>query len=194
MCLCLSLYKDGKPGRDSSPQQRVVTVEVQAEGLKEIPKASSGERSNSDTADGDNHTEVCYLFGHATRFLLNICANKQIKKNLLFLENDFIFLTLFILNPQKPSSEAPPREETQRKRKHSEGEEEKDEQRFGCRSKTRPAHCLCVPHLLTRVNWSVCVCVCEVLQVKYNSAFVVVQFLHSAGRDSAVLQELLKQK
>lgn len=62
VCLC----KDGKPGRDSSPQHRV-TVEAQAEGLKEIPKASarkremSGETSNS-TADGDSHTKVCYLF------------------------------------------------------------------------------------------------------------------------------------
>lgn len=65
-CVCaICLCKDGKPGRDSSPQRRV-TVEAQAEGLKEIPKASprkremSGERSNA-TADGDSHTKVCYL-------------------------------------------------------------------------------------------------------------------------------------
>ncbi|KAG7227380.1 hypothetical protein INR49_000385, partial [Caranx melampygus] len=82
--------RDGKPGRDSSPQDRV-TVEARAEGLKEIPKASTRKREMSGesntTADGDSHTK-------------------------------------------KPFIEAPSREETQRKRKHSEGEEEKDKQRY----------------------------------------------------------------
>ncbi|XP_071347704.1 apoptotic chromatin condensation inducer in the nucleus [Trachinotus anak] len=57
--------RDGKPGRDSSPHHRV-TVEAQAEGLKEMPKASprkremSGERSNT-TADGESHTKKPFI-------------------------------------------------------------------------------------------------------------------------------------
>ncbi|KAM7401254.1 hypothetical protein PAMA_005441 [Pampus argenteus] len=83
--------KEGKPERDSSPQHRV-TVEAQAEGVKETPKASpckremSVEKSNT-TADGASHTKKLF-------------------------------------------TDAPTREETQRKRKGSEGEEEKkDKQR-----------------------------------------------------------------
>ncbi|XP_044223833.1 apoptotic chromatin condensation inducer in the nucleus isoform X1 [Thunnus albacares] len=56
--------KEGKPERDSSPQHRV-TVEAQAEGVKETPKAStckremSVEKSNT-TADGASRTEKLF--------------------------------------------------------------------------------------------------------------------------------------
>ncbi|XP_039999798.1 apoptotic chromatin condensation inducer in the nucleus [Xiphias gladius] len=57
--------REVKPERDSSPQRRV-TVEAQAEGLKEIPKASSrktemsAEKSNT-TADGDSQTKKPFI-------------------------------------------------------------------------------------------------------------------------------------
>ncbi|XP_051259634.1 apoptotic chromatin condensation inducer in the nucleus isoform X1 [Dicentrarchus labrax] len=79
--------REGK--KDSSPQHRA-TLEAQAEGLKETPKAPPCKREMSvkksdTTADGDSHTK-------------------------------------------KPFIEAPTREEIQRKRKDSKGEEEKDKQ------------------------------------------------------------------
>ncbi|CAK6967884.1 apoptotic chromatin condensation inducer in the nucleus [Scomber scombrus] len=53
--------KEGKPGRDSSPQHRV-TAEAQAEGVKETPKASPSKREmpvekSNTAADRASHTE-----------------------------------------------------------------------------------------------------------------------------------------